>query len=129
MWSIDVLCAARVNRLWICTEEASVGAALESSCLRFLHGLGLEQGAWSAGLWRLQQSGCTVTEPGHEPPTCLLNGGVRGASAKSVEGKDRGFRRGSRKGPDQAGGAGRWSAATSEPMGWPEGLQQADGPA
>lgn len=49
MWSIDVLCAARVNRLWICTEEASVGAALESSCLRFLHGLGLEQGAWSAG--------------------------------------------------------------------------------
>lgn len=48
---------------------------------------------------------------------CLLNGGVRGASAKSAEEKDRGLRRGSRKGPDQADGAGRRSAAASEPMG------------
>ena len=77
----------------------------------------IEQGTWSVGLLRLQQSGCTVAELGREPPTCLLNGGVRGDGAKSEEEKDRGFRRGSRKGPDKADGAGRWSAAASEPMG------------
>lgn len=54
---------------------------------------------------------------GHEPPTCLPNGGVRGDGAKSEEEKDRGLRRGSREGADQADGAGWWSAAASVPVG------------
>ena len=51
------------------------------------------------------------------PHRCLLNEGVRGGGATSEEEKDRGLRRGSRKGLGRAGGPGRWSAAVSEPVG------------